>query len=139
MWKFRELHIHKCDFIFYKINIFLDEIIEIYKLHKNLILIGLIFMPKTYVPLGGWTVQGGLGPIGLLTLPSENLEKSLFAGYVDLNLIDKILSLESLSFSVDGKTCITSRVYPALTNYGNAHLFCFNNSTKIVKIETLDA
>ncbi|WMV45508.1 hypothetical protein MTR67_038893 [Solanum verrucosum] len=72
--------------------------------------------------------------------------KSLFAGYVDLNLIDKILSLESLiehsiveSFSVDGKTCITSRVYPTLTNYGDAHLFCFNNSTKTVKIETLDA
>lgn len=43
------------------------------------------------------------------------------------------------SFGDGGKTCITSRVYPALAIYGDTHLFAFNNGTEPVKIETLDA
>ncbi|CAN4118248.1 unnamed protein product [Withania somnifera] len=119
------------------------------------------------------TVQGGLGPFGLLTLSSENLEeytpvffeclrpkintrssvrnhkkmyKPSFAGYVDVDLTNKTLSLRSLidhsvveSFGAGGKTCITSRVYPALAIYNDTHLFAFNNGTETIKIETLDA
>ncbi|MCD7473573.1 Invertase [Datura stramonium] len=130
----------------------------------------------------GSTVQGGLGPFGLLTLSSENLEeytpvffrvfkahdkykvlmcsdasrssvrnvekmyKPSFAGYVDVDLTDKKLSLRSLidqsvveSFGAGGKTCITSRVYPVLAIYDETHLFVFNNGTETIKIETLDA
>nr|XP_016468329.1 PREDICTED: beta-fructofuranosidase, insoluble isoenzyme 1-like [Nicotiana tabacum] len=125
------------------------------------------------------TVQGGVGPFGLLTLASEKLEeytpvffrvykalnkykvlmcsdasrstleigktmyKPSFAGYVDVDLAkNKKLSLRSLidhsvveSFGAGGKTCITSRVYPTLAIYDNAHLFAFNNGTETIKIE----
>ncbi|CAN4121326.1 unnamed protein product [Withania somnifera] len=127
-------------------------------------------------------VQGGLGPFGLATLVTENLEentpvffrvfkaqqnykvllcsdakrstlkhnetmyKPSFAGYVDVNLADKKLSLRSLIdysvveiFGVGGKTCITSRVYPTLAINDKAHLLVFNNGTEPITIETLDA
>ncbi|KAK6129045.1 hypothetical protein DH2020_037206 [Rehmannia glutinosa] len=137
----------------------------------------------------GSTVQGGLGPFGLLTLASENLEeytpvffrvfkdqnkhvvlmcsdasrsslmdpkthmkngndayRPSFAGFVNVDLKDKKLSLRSLidnsvveSFGAGGKTCITSRVYPTLAVYGNAHLYAFNNGTETVNIESLNA
>ncbi|PIN02855.1 Beta-fructofuranosidase (invertase) [Handroanthus impetiginosus] len=137
----------------------------------------------------GSTVQGGLGPFGLLTLASQNLEeytpvffrvfraqdkhlvlmcsdasrsslsdgrslvkdgknayKPSFAGFVDVDLKDRKLSLRSLidnsvveSFGAQGKTCITSRVYPSLAIYGDAHLFAFNNGTETVKIDSLSA
>ncbi|XP_060201156.1 beta-fructofuranosidase, insoluble isoenzyme 1-like isoform X1 [Lycium barbarum] len=130
----------------------------------------------------GSTVQGGLGPFGLATLASKNLEeytpiffrvfkaqkdykvlmcsdakrstirhneamyKPSFAGYVDVDLVDKKLSLRSLidnsvveSFGAGGKTCITSRVYPTLAIHENAHLFAFNNGTETITIETLNA
>ncbi|XP_022767046.1 beta-fructofuranosidase, insoluble isoenzyme 1-like [Durio zibethinus] len=121
----------------------------------------------------GSTVQGGVGPFGLLTLASEKLEeytpvffrlfkgqdkhvvllcsdagssslrkvglyKPSFAGFVDVDLADKKkLSLRSLidnsmveSFGAGGKTCITSRVYPTLAVFDDAHLFVFNNGTE---------
>ncbi|XP_039022549.1 beta-fructofuranosidase, insoluble isoenzyme 1-like [Hibiscus syriacus] len=127
--------------------------------------------------LKGSTVQGGVGPFGLLTLASENLEeytpvffrvfkgqdkhvfllcsdasssslresglyKPSFAGFVDVDLAaEKKISLRSLidhsvveSFGAGGKTCITSRVYPTLAVFDNAHLFVFNNG-----IETITA
>ncbi|MCD7471171.1 Invertase, partial [Datura stramonium] len=130
----------------------------------------------------GSTVQGGLGPFGLITLASKKLEeytpiffrvfkaqdkykvlmcsdasrstlendktmyKPSFAGYVDVDLTNKKLSLKSLidhsvveSFGDGGKTCITSRVYPTLAIYDKAHLFVFNNGTEAVKVETLNA
>nr|ADM47341.1 apoplastic invertase [Solanum tuberosum] len=130
----------------------------------------------------GSTVQGGLGPFGLLTLASKNLEeytpvffrifkaqdkykvlmcsdasrsslknettmyKPSFAGYVDVDLADKKLSLRSLidhsvveSFGAGGKTCITSRVYPTLAIFDKAHLFAFNNGAERITIETLNA
>ncbi|NP_001234793.1 beta-fructofuranosidase [Solanum lycopersicum] len=131
----------------------------------------------------GSTIQGGLGPFGLVTLASKNLEeytpvffrvfkaqksykilmcsdarrssmrqneamyKPSFAGYVDVDLEDmKKLSLRSLidnsvveSFGAGGKTCITSRVYPTLAIYDNAHLFVFNNGSETITIETLNA
>ncbi|KAL0426558.1 UNVERIFIED_CONTAM: Beta-fructofuranosidase, insoluble isoenzyme 1 [Sesamum latifolium] len=130
----------------------------------------------------GSTVQGGLGPFGLLTLASKNLEeytpvffrvfrdqdkylvlmcsdasrstlrngagayRPSFAGFVDVDLTEKKLSLRSLidnsvveSFGARGKTCISSRVYPTLAVYNNAHLYAFNNGTQTVKIDSLNA
>ncbi|XP_011094303.1 beta-fructofuranosidase, insoluble isoenzyme 1-like [Sesamum indicum] len=137
----------------------------------------------------GSTVEGGLGPFGLLTLASENLEeytpvffrvfkdqekhlvllcsdasrstlkdgkssmkdgkdayRPSFAGFVDVELKDKKLSLRSLidnsvveTFGAGGKTCITSRVYPTLAIYDKAHLYAFNNGTETVRIEKLNA
>ncbi|KAL2508821.1 Beta-fructofuranosidase [Forsythia ovata] len=128
----------------------------------------------------GSTVQGGVGPFGILTLASEDLKeytpvffrifkakfkhvvlmcsdasssslseglyKPSFAGFVDVDLTDKKLSLRTLidhsvveSFGGGGKTCITSRVYPTLAMYENAHLHAFNNGTETIIIEKLDA
>ncbi|KZV21430.1 cell-wall invertase [Dorcoceras hygrometricum] len=133
------------------------------------------------------TVEGGLGPFGLVTLASEKLQeytpvffrvfkdqdrhlvllcsdasrstladgtskngsaayRPSFAGFVDVDLSEKKISLRSLidhsvveSFGAGGKTCITSRVYPTLAIYDNAHLFVFNNGTEPVKIDSLNA
>ncbi|KAL8517756.1 hypothetical protein ACS0TY_015830 [Phlomoides rotata] len=138
----------------------------------------------------GSTVEGGLGPFGLITLASQNLEeytpvffrvfkdkdnqhlvlmcsdasrstlrdgkshmkdgkdayKPSFAGFVNVELKEKKLSLRSLidnsvveSFGGGGKTVITSRVYPTLATYGNAHLYAFNNGTEAIKIDNLKA
>ncbi|KAL8039762.1 hypothetical protein ABFX02_10G057600 [Erythranthe guttata] len=137
----------------------------------------------------GSTVEGGLGPFGILTLASQNLEeytpvffrvfkdqdkyqvlmcsdasrssasvdktkmddgkdayRPSFAGFVNVDLNEKKLSLRSLidnsvveSFGAGGKTCITSRVYPTLALYGNAHLYAFNNGSETVKIDSLNA
>jgi len=128
----------------------------------------------------GSTVQGGIGPFGLLTLASENLEeytpvffrvfkateghvvlmcsdarssslrrevyKPSFAGFVNVDLADGKLSLRSLidhsvveSFGAGGKTCITSRVYPTLAVFQDAHLYAFNNGSEPVTVENLNA
>ncbi|KAK9196718.1 hypothetical protein WN943_004849 [Citrus x changshan-huyou] len=129
----------------------------------------------------GSKVQGGVGPFGLLTLASKNLEeftpvffrifkdghkhlvlmcsdassstlkteglyKPSFAGFVNVDLSDKKLSLRSLidhsvveSFGAGGKTCITSRVYPTLAVFDDAHLYAFNNGTETVTVEKLNA
>lgn len=130
--------------------------------------------------LRGSTVKGGLGPFGLVTLASKNLEehtpvffrvfkaedkykvlfcsdakssslnkglyKPPFAGYVDVDLADKKISLRSLidhsvveSFAAGGKTCISSRVYPTLAVLDNAHLHVFNNGAETVTVERLEA
>ncbi|KAM3341454.1 hypothetical protein P3S68_029089 [Capsicum galapagoense] len=77
---------------------------------------------------------------------NEAMYKPSFAGYVDVDLVHKKLSLRSLidnsvveSFGAGGKTCITSRVYPTLAIHENAHLFAFNNGTETITIETLNA
>ncbi|KAH7516564.1 hypothetical protein FEM48_Zijuj10G0148400 [Ziziphus jujuba var. spinosa] len=128
----------------------------------------------------GSNVQGGVGPFGLLTLASQNLEeftpvffrifkaptkhvvllcsdatssslgeklyKPSFAGFVDVKLDNKKLSLRSLidhsvveSFGEGGKTCITSRVYPTLAVLDNAHLHLFNNGSETITVENLSA
>lgn len=43
------------------------------------------------------------------------------------------------SFAGEGKTVITSRVYPIVALYEDAHLFAFNNGTETVNIEMLSA
>ncbi|XP_061343715.1 beta-fructofuranosidase, insoluble isoenzyme 1-like isoform X1 [Gastrolobium bilobum] len=130
--------------------------------------------------LKGSKTQGGLGPFGLLTLASENLEeftpvffrifkapnkhmillcsdakssslkselyKPSFAGFVDVDLSTKKLSLRSLidhsvveSFGAGGKTNILSRIYPELALTNQAHLFVFNNGTESITVENLNA
>ncbi|KAH0722589.1 hypothetical protein KY290_005242 [Solanum tuberosum] len=88
----------------------------------------------------GLIVHGGLGPFGLLTLSSENLEEYTSIFFIVSKTQDKYKTDHSIveSFGDGGKTCITSRVYPALAIYGDTHLFAFNNGTKTIKIETLD-
>ncbi|XVF41803.1 hypothetical protein PTKIN_Ptkin01aG0309900 [Pterospermum kingtungense] len=128
----------------------------------------------------GSKVEGGVGPFGLLTLASRNLEeytpvffrvfkgskkhvvllcsdarssslkdglyKPSFAGFVDVDLADKKLSLRSLidhsvveSFGAGGKRCITSRVYPTLAVLENAHLYAFNHGAETIMVENLNA
>ncbi|XP_020203900.1 beta-fructofuranosidase, insoluble isoenzyme 1 isoform X2 [Cajanus cajan] len=128
----------------------------------------------------GSKVEGGVGPFGLLTLASKNLEeftpvffrifkapnkhvvlmcsdarssslkrelyKPSFAGFVDVDLAHKKLSLRSLidhsvveSFGAGGRTNILSRVYPTLAIKKNAHLFVFNNGTEHITVEKLKA
>ncbi|XP_061366764.1 beta-fructofuranosidase, insoluble isoenzyme 1-like isoform X2 [Gastrolobium bilobum] len=128
----------------------------------------------------GSKTEGGVGPFGLLTLASENLEeftpvffrifkapnkhmillcsdarssslkselyKPSFAGFVDVDLATKKLSLRSLidhsvveSFGAGGKTNILSRVYPELALTNQAHLFVFNNGTEPITVENLNA
>ncbi|KAI9380388.1 hypothetical protein POPTR_016G077500v4 [Populus trichocarpa] len=128
----------------------------------------------------GSKAPGGLGPFGLLTLASENLEeftpvffkvfkavdkhkvllcsdarssslgeglyKPSFAGFVDVDLTDKKLSLRSLidhsvveSFGAGGRTAITSRVYPTIAVFEKAHLYVFNNGSETITVENLNA
>ncbi|KAF8403326.1 hypothetical protein HHK36_011428 [Tetracentron sinense] len=141
------------------------------------------------------TDHGGIGPFGLLTLASDNLNeytpvffrifkaqdkhvvlmcsdassfisssnlilvwhqnssslkkemyKPSFGGFVDVDLSEGKLSLRSLidhsvveSFGAEGKTCITSRVYPSLALGDDARLYAFNNGTEPVRILNLKA
>ncbi|PWA41181.1 Concanavalin A-like lectin/glucanase superfamily [Artemisia annua] len=77
---------------------------------------------------------------------NQNLYKPSFAGFVDVDLAEKKLSVRSLidhsvveSFGQGGKTVITSRIYPTLAMGDDAHLYLFNNGTETVTVETLDA
>ncbi|KAM7255004.1 hypothetical protein ACFE04_020245 [Oxalis oulophora] len=76
----------------------------------------------------------------------SGLYKPSFAGFVDVDLSSKKISLRSLidhsvveSFGAGGKTVITSRVYPTIAVLDNAHLFAFNNGQETVTVESLDA
>ncbi|XP_047980501.1 beta-fructofuranosidase, insoluble isoenzyme 1-like [Salvia hispanica] len=69
-----------------------------------------------------------------------------FGGFVNVDLKDMKISLRSLidnsvveSFAAGGKTVITSRVYPTMALYGDAHLYAFNNGTETIQIESLSA
>lgn len=43
------------------------------------------------------------------------------------------------SFGGEGRTCITSRVYPTKAVGDDAHLFVFNDGEEDVRISNLDA
>ncbi|KAI4348946.1 hypothetical protein L6164_009606 [Bauhinia variegata] len=80
------------------------------------------------------------------SLNVDGLYKPSFAGFVDVDLADKKLSLRSLidhsvveSFGAGGRTCILSRVYPTLAVQNQAHLFVFNNGTEPITVENLNA
>nr|KAJ0190071.1 hypothetical protein LSAT_V11C800420000 [Lactuca sativa] len=77
---------------------------------------------------------------------NKNEYKPSFAGFVDVDLSAKTLSLRSLidhsvveSFGEGGKTVITSRVYPTIAVAEDAHLFLFNNGTETVTVESVGA
>ncbi|KDP37325.1 hypothetical protein JCGZ_06779 [Jatropha curcas] len=74
------------------------------------------------------------------------LYKPSFAGFVDVDLSNKKLSVRSLidhsvveSFGAGGKTVITSRVYPTIAIRDKAHLFVFNNGSQTITVENLNA
>ncbi|KAF3441636.1 hypothetical protein FNV43_RR15551 [Rhamnella rubrinervis] len=76
----------------------------------------------------------------------DGLYKPPFAGFVYVDLADNKLSLRSLidhsvveSYGAGGKTCITSRVYPTLAVFENAHLYVFNNGSETITVENLNA
>ncbi|MBA0581374.1 hypothetical protein Gorai_023555 [Gossypium raimondii] len=77
---------------------------------------------------------------GSSSLRKEGLYKPSFAGFVDVDLDDTYkISLRTLidysvveSFGAGGKTCITSRVYPLVAVFDDAHLFVFNNGTETI-------
>ncbi|KAF2307647.1 hypothetical protein GH714_030580 [Hevea brasiliensis] len=76
----------------------------------------------------------------------SGLYKPSFAGFVNVDLTNKKLSLRSLidnsvvtSFGAGGKTVITSRVYPTLAIFDKARLFVFNNGSETITVKKLNA
>ncbi|ONK57463.1 uncharacterized protein A4U43_C09F770 [Asparagus officinalis] len=75
------------------------------------------------------------------------LYKPTYGGWVDVEIKKKgKISLRSLidhsvveSFGAEGKTCMTSRVYPSIAVGDAAHLFVFNNGAEDVKITEMKA
>ncbi|KAI3742363.1 hypothetical protein L1987_60043 [Smallanthus sonchifolius] len=81
----------------------------------------------------------------LISSLKKDVYKPSFAGFVDVDLAKKKLSLRTLidhsvveSFGEGGMTVITSRVYPTLAVDKNAHLYIFNNGTETITVEKLD-
>ncbi|WCJ39511.1 Beta-fructofuranosidase insoluble isoenzyme 1 [Euphorbia peplus] len=75
----------------------------------------------------------------------SDYDKTSYGAFVDVNPLYG-LSLRSLidhsvveSFGGEGKSCITSRVYPSLAINEAAHLYVFNNGTQSVTINKLTA
>ncbi|XP_021716465.1 fructan 6-exohydrolase-like isoform X2 [Chenopodium quinoa] len=134
--------------------------------------------PQILCSLKGTSIEGGLGPFGLLTLASTGLEeytaiffrifkgpnkyvvlmcsdpsrstlnpttdKLSFGTFVDVDPED--LSLRTLidhsiveSFGANGKSCITTRVYPTLAINDKTKLYAFNYGTVNVNITKLNA
>ncbi|GJT40659.1 fructan 1-exohydrolase IIb [Tanacetum coccineum] len=81
----------------------------------------------------------------------SNIDTTSFGAFVDIdpqyneislrNLVRKCFSLitRSLRARAEGKTCITSRIYPKFVNNEDAHLYAFNNGTQSVKISQMSA
>ncbi|CAN0879482.1 Kinesin-like protein KIN-5C [Linum grandiflorum] len=90
--------------------------------------------------LKGSTVEGGLGPFGLLTLASEKLEEYTPVMFRVFKKGEKHIDHSVVeSFAEGGKTVISSRVYPTLAVMDKAHLFLFNNGTEEIKVDMLSA
>ncbi|KAE9619587.1 putative beta-fructofuranosidase [Lupinus albus] len=77
---------------------------------------------------------------------NSELYKPSFGGFVDVNLVNKKISLRSLidhsvveSFGAGGKTNILSRVYPTLAVNNHAHFFVFNNGIEHITVKNLKA
>lgn len=126
------------------------------------------------------SVNGRLGPFGLLALASKDLteqtaiffrifkgrngyavlmcsdqsrsslrgevDKTTYGAFVNIDPQQEKISLRSLidhsiveSFGGEGRTCITSRVYPQLAVHEETRLYLFNNGTRNVRISRLNA
>ncbi|KAL2899581.1 Fructan 6-exohydrolase, partial [Bienertia sinuspersici] len=73
-------------------------------------------------------------------------DKTTYGTFVDVNPIREGLSSRVLidhsvveSFGGKGKNVITSRVYPTLAKYDNAHMFAFSYGMSNIKITSLTA
>ncbi|XP_022731504.1 beta-fructofuranosidase, insoluble isoenzyme CWINV6-like isoform X2 [Durio zibethinus] len=76
----------------------------------------------------------------------NELDKTTYGAFVEIDPSQEMISLRSLidhsiieSFGGNGKTCITTRVYPKLAVNNEAHLYAFNNGTLSVTISRLNA
>ncbi|OMO86557.1 Glycoside hydrolase, family 32 [Corchorus olitorius] len=76
----------------------------------------------------------------------NGLDKTTYGAFVDIDPQQEMISLRSLidhsiieSYGGNGKSCITTRVYPELAINNEAHLYVFNNGTKSVTISRLNA
>lgn len=78
---------------------------------------------------------------------APNEYKPTFAGYVDVDLTkSSLISLRVLldrsvieSFGANGKTVISSRVYPTIAQGIHAHTYLFNNGDVDIKVKNFDA
>ncbi|KAI3995526.1 hypothetical protein MKX01_023271 [Papaver californicum] len=107
----------------------------------------------------GATVKGGIGPFGLLTLASKDVEEYTAVFFRVFRAQDKYVVLmcsgvsrsslrEGLHkpsygafwiFGAGGKACITTRTYPTLAVGKETHLYAFNYGTGAVEIAKLNA
>ncbi|XP_022131914.1 beta-fructofuranosidase, insoluble isoenzyme CWINV3-like isoform X2 [Momordica charantia] len=75
----------------------------------------------------------------------NRVDKTTYGSFVDIDPRHEKISLRTLvdhsvveSFAGEGKTCITSRVYPTLAVDKDARLYAFNNGTQSVVISSLN-
>lgn len=75
----------------------------------------------------------------------DGLEKTTYGAFLDIDPRQEMISLRSLidhsvieSYGVEGRACITARVYPTLAINEESHLFVFNNGSLDVTISRLD-
>ncbi|KAJ8774866.1 hypothetical protein K2173_018125 [Erythroxylum novogranatense] len=76
----------------------------------------------------------------------DGVDKTTFGALVKIDPRREKVSLRSLidhsiveSFAGEGRTSITTRVYPTVAVHEGAHLYVFNNGTKSVVVSRLDA
>ncbi|CAN0840863.1 Beta-fructofuranosidase, insoluble isoenzyme CWINV3 [Linum grandiflorum] len=77
---------------------------------------------------------------------SDGIDKTPYGAFVDIDPRQEKISLRTLidhsiveSFAGEGKSCISSRVYPKLAVQDEAKLFVFNNGTEDVMIQSMNA
>ncbi|KAF6134301.1 hypothetical protein GIB67_035662 [Kingdonia uniflora] len=80
------------------------------------------------------------------SLVEQDLDKTINGPFLNLNPSHDKLSLRTLidhsiveSFGEEGKTCVTSRVYPKLAIGDKAQLHVFNNGTESIRITSVSA
>ncbi|KAF6141580.1 hypothetical protein GIB67_023752 [Kingdonia uniflora] len=80
------------------------------------------------------------------SLVEQDLDITTYGAFLNVNPTHDKLSLRTLidhsiveSFGEEGKTCITSRVYPKLAIEDRAQLHVFNNGTESIRITSLSA
>ncbi|KAL8139803.1 hypothetical protein V2J09_005824 [Rumex salicifolius] len=103
----------------------------------------------------GASVEGSIGPFGLLIMASKGLEESSlnpttekkrYGTFMKVDPLHEDISLRTLidhsiieSFGNKGKNCITSRVYPTLAINDDAHLYVFNYGSETIEMKRFRA
>jgi beta-fructofuranosidase len=74
----------------------------------------------------------------------QDVDKTTYGSYVRVHKIDDVLTLRILvdhsiveSFAQDGRTVITSRVYPEFAINDSARTFLFNNGSQSVTVKSV--